>query len=119
MLQHRRDLGYVPEPLPDTESLAAMIRIAGSTDPLDRLWCWINSQNAFDYADLVQNADGYRLLLSELESHGDSLVGAARVAHNQSLGHTHAVVWSGSFSTATQPRARRSSSPSCFWRCLC
>ncbi len=77
MLQHRRDLGYVPEPLPDTESLAALIRTAGSTDPLDRLWCWINSQNAFDYADLVQNEDDYRLLISELESHGDSLVDAA------------------------------------------
>jgi hypothetical protein len=77
MLQHRRDLGYVPEPLPDTESLAALIRTAGSTDPLDRLWCWINSQNAFDYADLVQNEDCYRLLISELESHGDSLVNAA------------------------------------------
>lgn len=77
MLQHRRELGYVPEPLPDSESLAAMIRMAGSTDPLDRLWCWINSQNAFDYADLIQNADGYRRFLSDLESHGDSLVDAA------------------------------------------
>jgi len=74
MLQHRRDLGYVPEPLPDTDSLAEMIRIAGSTDPLDRLWCWINPQNAFNYADLVQNADGYRQMLGDLETHGDDLV---------------------------------------------
>jgi hypothetical protein len=79
MLEHRRSLGYVPEPLPDTESLAEMIRMAGSADPLDRLWCWISSQNAFDYADLVQNADGYRLLLSELESQGDSLVDAVLI----------------------------------------
>jgi len=77
MLQHRRELGYVPEPLPDSESLAAMISMAGSTDPLDRLWCWINSQNAFAYADLIQNAGGYRRFLSDLESHGDSLSDAA------------------------------------------
>ncbi|UCH82934.1 MAG: hypothetical protein JSW50_10710 [Candidatus Latescibacterota bacterium] len=66
MLEHRRNLGYVPEPLPDTESLAEMIRIAGSTDPLDRLWCWINPQNAFGYADLAQNVDDYTRFLSEL-----------------------------------------------------
>ncbi len=77
MLQHRRELGYVPVPLPDTESLTAMIKTAGSPNPLDRLWCWINPQNAFGYADLVQNADGYRRLLSELGTHGDSLVDAA------------------------------------------
>jgi hypothetical protein len=76
MLQHRRDLGYIPEPLPNSESLARMIEMAGSTDPLDRLWCWINSQNAFDYADLVQNAKGYHRLLAELEDNGDALVDA-------------------------------------------
>jgi hypothetical protein len=73
MLEHRRNLGYVPEPLPDTESLAAMIRMAGSTDPADRLWCWINPQNAFGYADLVSNAIDYIQFLSELESHKDRL----------------------------------------------
>jgi hypothetical protein len=73
MLQHRRNLGYIPEPLPDTESLAAMIRMAGSADPLDRLWCWINPQNAFGYADLAQNVKGYSVFLSDLENHGEDL----------------------------------------------
>ena len=77
MLRHRRNLGYVPEPLPDTDSLARMIMMAGSTDPLDRLWCWLSSQNAFDYADLSQNAVDYELLLDELDSHGDALVDGA------------------------------------------
>jgi hypothetical protein len=76
MLEHRRNLGYVPEPLPDTESLAEMIRMAGSADPLDRLWYWINPQNAFGYADLVQNARDYSHFLSELEDHGEHLVTA-------------------------------------------
>lgn len=68
MLSHRRNLGYVPEPLPDTESLAEMIGMAGSRDPLDRLWCWINPQNAFGYADLVQNADAYTDFLSDIDN---------------------------------------------------
>jgi hypothetical protein len=73
MLQHRRNLGYVPEPLPDTQTLAEMIKIAGSPDPLDRIWCWINSQNAFGYADLVQNKSEYMKFLSEIEEYRDLL----------------------------------------------
>jgi hypothetical protein len=73
MLQHRRNLGYVPEPLPDIESLAEMILVAGSTDPLDRLWCWINPQNAFGYADLVLNAGDYLQFMSEFETHKEHL----------------------------------------------
>jgi hypothetical protein len=69
MLEHRRNLGYAPVPLPDTESLSEMIGMAGSSDPLDRLWCWINPQNPFGYADLVQNAEDYSRFLSELDDH--------------------------------------------------
>jgi hypothetical protein len=53
-----------------------MIRMAGSADPLDRLWCWINPQNAFGYADLAQNVGDYLHFLSELEDHGEHLVTA-------------------------------------------
>jgi hypothetical protein len=76
MLEHRRNLGYVPEPLPDTESLAEMIVMAGSSDPLDRLWCWVNPQNAFGYADLVQNADDYSRFLADLDMHRRELIDA-------------------------------------------
>jgi hypothetical protein len=76
MLAHRRNLGYVPEPLPDTRSLASFIAMAGSTDPLDRLWCWVSSQNAFGYADLFQNEPDYRRLVAQLDEHGDELVEA-------------------------------------------
>jgi hypothetical protein len=82
MLEHRRNLGYVPEPLPDTKSLARLIRMAGSRDPLDHLWCWVHPQNAFGYADLLQNEEAYHRLLSELDEHGEDLVRAvlARIA---------------------------------------
>ncbi|MBU2501546.1 hypothetical protein KJ682_09495 [bacterium] len=75
MLQHRRELGYVPEPLPDTGSLAAMIRLAGSTDPLDQLWCWLNPQNAFDYADLAWHVQEYRDLVLQLDENRNGLTG--------------------------------------------
>ncbi len=77
MLQHRKNLGYVPEPLPDTGSLAKMIRMAGSPDPLDRLWIWLNPQNAFGYADLVQNKDEYLRFLSELKEYEGDITAAA------------------------------------------
>ena len=76
MLEHRRNLGYVPEPLPDAEALAAFIGQAGSPDPLDRLWCWVSSQNAFGYADLAEQPTGYGDLVAQLNAHGDALAAA-------------------------------------------
>jgi hypothetical protein len=62
--------------------LAFFIARAGSTSPLDRLWCWLNPMNHFGYADLVVNAEQYRQMLDELEFHSDEIAGAvlARVA---------------------------------------
>lgn len=77
MLEHRRNLGYVPEPLPDTADLAELIRMAGSRDPLDHLWCWVNSQNAFGYADVSQRPEGYRSLIAQLDAHEADLTRAA------------------------------------------
>ncbi len=76
MLKHRAALGYVPAPLPTTDSLSKMIMHAGSQDPVDRLWCWINPHNYFDYADVVQHAKEFKRLLSEIDSHKTALEGA-------------------------------------------
>ncbi len=76
MLEHRVDLGYVPPPLPTTGTLAEMIRMAGARDPLDRLWCWINPHNFFDYADIVQHRKAYARLLSEIETSKARMAGA-------------------------------------------
>ncbi|MEE8593094.1 MAG: hypothetical protein V3T03_03095 [Candidatus Bipolaricaulota bacterium] len=38
MMTHRRELGYVPEPLIDADGLAWCIQHAASDDPADRLW---------------------------------------------------------------------------------
>jgi hypothetical protein len=55
------------------ESLAVLIAGAGSPDPLDRLWCWLNPANQFGYADLVMNQDRYRQIVAALEVRGDAL----------------------------------------------
>lgn len=67
MMRHRRNLGYVPEPLVDTEGLARFIAHAASADPLDRIWRWLASQNFFDLADVSENLPGYRRVLIDLE----------------------------------------------------
>jgi hypothetical protein len=77
MMRHRRDLGYVPEPLVTADGLAAMLRRAGSGRPLDRLWAWINPLNQFGYADLVNQQQHYEEMMRSLDERRDALVAAA------------------------------------------
>jgi hypothetical protein len=82
MLEHRRNLGYVPEPLPDVEDLAYFIRLAASRDPVAAIWKWLNPWNDFGMADLFMNRDRYRRLLDELREKRSALESrvAARIA---------------------------------------
>ena len=73
MMTHRRNLGYIPEPLVDTDGLAAFIQHAASDDPLDRIWAWLSTQNFFDLADLAQHRDDYERLIDEIESHASTI----------------------------------------------
>lgn len=77
MMRHRRDLGYVPEPLVTADGLAAMLRRAGSGRPLDRLWAWLNPLNHFGYADVVNQRAQYEGMMRSIGEHRDALVGAA------------------------------------------
>lgn len=77
MIRHRRNLGYVPEPLVTEQGLAAMLRRAGSGRPVDRLWAWINPLNDFGYADVVTQRARYEEMMRSLEQLREALVGAA------------------------------------------
>jgi len=66
MLKHRRELGYVPEPLIDENGLAWCIQRAASNDPVDAIWRWLHPHNFFDLADVGTNAAAYRRLLDVL-----------------------------------------------------
>ena len=73
MLTHRRNLGYLPEPLIDTDGLATFIRHAASDDPLDRIWAWLSTQNLFDLADIARHRDDYERLIAQLASHAPAI----------------------------------------------
>ncbi len=69
MLKHRKELGYVPEPLPDSTDLAKFIFDAASKSPLDMIWKWLNPWNDLCLADLYLLQDEYQKLLNTLTSH--------------------------------------------------
>ncbi len=56
------------EPQLNQQTLRFLIWKAGSTDPLDRLWSWLNPMNDFGYADLAANTTQYRQLIDDLEA---------------------------------------------------
>ena len=73
MMRHRRELGYVPEPLINEEGLAWCIDHAASQDPVDRLWRWLHPHNLFDLADISNDLPLYKALVESLEAAGDRL----------------------------------------------
>ena len=66
MMRHRRELGYVPEPLIDEGGLAWCLVHATSRDPIDALWKWLHPQNLFDLSDLYAHRAEYRRLVDRL-----------------------------------------------------
>jgi len=64
MLDHRRSLGYIPEPLPTEESLAQFILYASSKAPIQQLWKWLSPWNYFNLSDLYINKESYRDIMS-------------------------------------------------------
>ncbi len=66
MMRHRRELGYVPEPLIDADGLAWCLMHAASDDPIDALWKWLHPQNLFDLSDLYTHRREYRRLIDQL-----------------------------------------------------
>jgi len=66
MMRHRRELGYVPEPLIDADGLAWCLMHAASDDPIDALWKWLHPHNLFDLSDLYTHRREYRRLIDQL-----------------------------------------------------
>ncbi|MFQ6118196.1 MAG: DUF5700 domain-containing putative Zn-dependent protease, partial [Candidatus Bipolaricaulia bacterium] len=73
MIQHRRDLGYLPEPLVTEEGLARLLRHAASRAPLEMIWKWLSSQNLFDLADVFMHRAEYEVLVETLEAHAEEI----------------------------------------------
>jgi len=73
MLEHRRQLGYIPPPLPDQTDLAYFIYHSASRDPLPMIWKWLNPWNYFGFADLYNQQNKFRDLLNTLEQNKSNL----------------------------------------------
>lgn len=78
MLKNRKEIGYIPEPLPDTNDLAKFIYIAGSNDPVSMIWKWINPWNCFGFADLYMNSTKYCEIVSEINSNKEYLISSIK-----------------------------------------
>jgi hypothetical protein len=73
MMRHRRDLGYVPEPLITAEGLAGFLARAASRDPVDRIWKWLTPQNFFDLADLYEHRVAYSSFVDALAAYVEGI----------------------------------------------
>jgi hypothetical protein len=65
------------EPVVGEQTLAYLIWKAGSRDPLDRLWRWLNPTNDFGYAGLAADAARYRESIDDIRDHHRDLTEAA------------------------------------------
>ena len=59
MLKHRKNLGYLPEPITDSKDLAKLLMWASSNKPEDIIWKWLNPLNIFEFADIYNNLDKF------------------------------------------------------------
>lgn len=59
------------------QTLAYLVWKAGSAEPLDRLWRWVNPMNDFGYADLATSESEYSLAIEELRNHEGQVVDEA------------------------------------------
>lgn len=73
MIRHRRNLGYLPEPLITQEGLARLLQRAASRAPLDMIWKWLSPQNLFDLADVFLHREEYEALVETLEAHAEEI----------------------------------------------
>lgn len=65
------------EPRMSEQTLSYLIWKAGSHEPLDRLWRWVNPMNDLGYAGLADEPARYRELIDDLDGHRQELAGAA------------------------------------------
>jgi hypothetical protein len=74
MLEHRRNLGYIPEPLPTEESLAQFITYAVSKESLYMIWKWLSPWNYFNLSEISMNQDEYSRLIKIIEDNEKEIV---------------------------------------------
>ena len=73
MLKHRRNLGYLPEPITDTEDLTELLLWAASDKPEDLIWKWLHPMNIFELADVYNQQSEFKDLYKKVKNNKESL----------------------------------------------
>jgi len=73
MLKHRKDLGYLPEPVTNTEDLVELLLWSASDDPIDLIWKWLNPLNIFELADVYNHQAEFSKVLTTIKNNQVSL----------------------------------------------
>lgn len=73
MLKHRKNLGYLPQPITDIEDLAELLIWGASNKLEDKIWKWLNPLNIFELADVYNNLDEFKELHNSIDKHREEI----------------------------------------------
>jgi len=88
MLTHRRNLGYLPDPITDEEDLAELLKWGASRDPADMIWKWLHPMNIFDFSDIFLNLENYKRLLETIHYNWNYITNSVLSTLSTHLGAT-------------------------------
>ncbi|MFW6104863.1 MAG: DUF5700 domain-containing putative Zn-dependent protease [Candidatus Bipolaricaulota bacterium] len=92
MLNHRRNLGYLPEPITGEEDLAELLKWGASRDPADMIWKWLHPMNIFDFSDIFLNLKDYKRLLKTIHQNWDYITNSVLSTLSTHLGSTETMI---------------------------
>ena len=74
MLKHRKNLGYLPEPITTSKNLTELLIWAASEKTEDIIWKWLNPLNIFEFADLYNNLDKFNELHNTIDGNSEKII---------------------------------------------
>ncbi|MEJ2251386.1 MAG: hypothetical protein P8Y97_17255, partial [Candidatus Lokiarchaeota archaeon] len=79
MLKHRKDLGFIPEPMMDQNGLKSLLNKIAEDFPINKLWCWLNPWNFFNIADYETNFEDFEILINYLSANLEKITSFVRM----------------------------------------
>lgn len=74
MLKHRKNLGYLPEPITTSEDLTELLIWGASGKTVDIIWKWLNPFNIFEFADIYNNLDKFNELHNTVDENREKII---------------------------------------------
>jgi len=73
-LIHRKELGYIPDPLMNQENLKKLLNYVITDSPINKIWSWLSPWNFYSIADYIMNLKNYQNLVDYIEEHFDQII---------------------------------------------